>query len=161
MLASSDVYIVAHKLTRDEGTKRFIDTVLTTDYFCPNQSHLSRLTIAWLTERFAMIHITPRTASYGYSARCYVVVPARHSSTRTSDLLYTLRCEPQIDVVQKRNKKFHQTNDRCNSYITMIGWLFHARWNIIQCIVKRSKQYANSFSVRLYISRFLMLRIVQ
>lgn len=35
MLASSDVYIVAHKLTRDEGTKRFIDTVLTTDYFCP------------------------------------------------------------------------------------------------------------------------------
>ena len=46
MLASSDVYIVAHKLTRDEGTKRFIDTVLTTDYFCPNQSHLSRLTIA-------------------------------------------------------------------------------------------------------------------
>ena len=30
MLASSDVYIVAHKLTRDEGTKRFIDTILTT-----------------------------------------------------------------------------------------------------------------------------------
>ena len=50
MLASSDVYIVAHKLTRDEGTKkkkkRFIDTVLTIDYFCPNQSHLSRLTVA-------------------------------------------------------------------------------------------------------------------
>lgn len=46
MLASSDVYIVAHKLTRDEGTKRFIDTILTTDYFCPNQSHLSRLTVA-------------------------------------------------------------------------------------------------------------------
>lgn len=50
MLASSDVYIVAHKLTRDEGKKkkkkRFIDTVLTIDYFCPNQSHLSRLTVA-------------------------------------------------------------------------------------------------------------------
>lgn len=81
MLASSDVYIVAHVL-RDKGTKRFIKTVLAAITFFKQS-----LSLISLLARFVAIRVTPRIASCGCSPR-YVV-----HSLRFSTRIYAIMCD--------------------------------------------------------------------
>lgn len=61
-----------------------------------------------------MIHVnSKRTASCGYSARCYVVISAKHSSTRISDLLILYGAtDRKFRPLKERNgKKKDNTTD--------------------------------------------------
>lgn len=80
MLASSDVYIVAHKLTRRAKAQNVSLTPLLPTTSDPDHYHFKSFNYSVI--RFPMIPVTPRTASCGlYCALLFSCIRPSRSST--------------------------------------------------------------------------------